>query len=115
MSHQIHSYTELRKQIHDDLRLQHPEWVQPNGESPICDSYEARLEELLGALTRRDEKKEKLGRESFSRKAGRAASASSNACRFREDSEYHAETTFTSCEISMLECLRKLHEEKSDS
>ena len=45
--HQIHTYTELRQQIHDDLRIQHPEWVQPNGESPMCDSYEARLLELL--------------------------------------------------------------------
>jgi hypothetical protein len=47
----MHTYTELRQQIHDDLRLQHPEWVQPNGESPICDSYEARLTELIDALT----------------------------------------------------------------
>jgi len=52
MFHQIHTYPELRRQIHNDLRLQHPEWVQPNGESPICDSYEARLMELLDALTR---------------------------------------------------------------
>jgi hypothetical protein len=47
-AHDIHTYTELRRQIHDDLRVQHPEWVQPNGESPICDSYEVRLMELLG-------------------------------------------------------------------
>ena len=53
MSHQIHTYTELRQQIHDDLRIQHPEWVQPNGESPKCDSYEARLIELLDALRQR--------------------------------------------------------------
>jgi hypothetical protein len=52
-SHQIHTYTELRQQIHDDLRIQHPEWVQPNGECPTCDSYEARLIELLETLTRR--------------------------------------------------------------
>jgi hypothetical protein len=45
--HQIHTYAELRQQIHDDLRLQHPEWIQSDGESPICDSYEARLMELL--------------------------------------------------------------------
>ena len=51
MAQQIHTYTELRQQIHDDLRLQHPDWVQPNGESPICDSYEARLMELIDALT----------------------------------------------------------------
>ena len=54
MSHEIHTYTELREQIHDDLRLQHPEWVQVDGESPICDSYEVRLVELLDALARRD-------------------------------------------------------------
>jgi hypothetical protein len=52
--HQIHTYGELRQQIHEDLRLQHPEWIQPNGESPMCDSYEARLMELLGLLTRRE-------------------------------------------------------------
>ncbi len=51
--HQIHTYTELRQQIHDDLRIQHPEWVQPNGESPMCDSYDARLMEQLDTLTRR--------------------------------------------------------------
>ncbi len=43
--HQIHTYTALRHQIHDDLRIQHPERVQSNGESPMCDSYEARLME----------------------------------------------------------------------
>jgi hypothetical protein len=53
MSHQIHTYIELQQQIHDDLRTQHPEWVQPNGESPKCDSYEARLMEQLDTLTRR--------------------------------------------------------------
>ena len=49
MSHQIHTYTELRQQIHDDLRVQHPEWVEPDGESLMCDFYEARLMELLDA------------------------------------------------------------------
>ena len=51
--HQIHTYIELRQQIHDDLRIQHPEWMQPNGESPTSDSYEARLMEQLDTLTRR--------------------------------------------------------------
>jgi hypothetical protein len=51
-SHQIHTYAELRQQIHDDLRIQHPEWVQPDGKSPVCDSYEARLMELLDRLKR---------------------------------------------------------------
>ena len=52
MSYQIHAYSELRQQIHDDLRIQHPEWVEPNGESPMCDSYESRLMELLDTFTR---------------------------------------------------------------
>ena len=52
MSHQIHTYTELRQQIHDDLRIQHPEWIESNGESPMCDSYESRLMELLDSFTR---------------------------------------------------------------
>ena len=47
MSPQIHTYTELRQQIHDDLRIQHPEWVELNGESSMC------LMEELDALTRR--------------------------------------------------------------
>src|SRR5436190_20413337 len=54
MSHPIHTYTELQQQIHGDLRIQHPEWVNPNGASPMCDSYEARLTELLNTLTRRE-------------------------------------------------------------
>ena len=53
MSQQIHTYTELQQQIHHDLRIQHPEWVQSNGESPMCDSYDARLMKLLDTLTRR--------------------------------------------------------------
>jgi len=48
-SHRVRTHTELREQIHNDLRLQHPEWIEPSGESPMCDFYEARLLELLGA------------------------------------------------------------------
>jgi hypothetical protein len=47
MAQQIRTYTDLLRKIHDDLRIQHPEWIQQNGESPLCDSYEARLMELL--------------------------------------------------------------------
>jgi hypothetical protein len=52
MYHEIHTYTELQQQIHDDLRIQHPEWVESNGECPRCDSYATRLTELLAASTR---------------------------------------------------------------
>jgi hypothetical protein len=48
---EIGSYAELQRQIHDALRAEHPEWVQPNGDCPTCESYESRLAELLGKLT----------------------------------------------------------------
>jgi len=51
-SSHICTWSQLLQQVHNDLRVQHPEWVEPNGESPICDSYEARLMEQLEALTR---------------------------------------------------------------
>jgi|ERR1043166_32192 hypothetical protein len=41
----------VRQQIHSDLRIQHPEWFLPNGESPICDAYEARLMDLLALVS----------------------------------------------------------------
>jgi hypothetical protein len=42
---------DLRQQIHDDLRRQHPDWVLPNGECPLCDAYEARLMDLLALVS----------------------------------------------------------------
>jgi hypothetical protein len=45
---EIRSSTELRKLIRASLRIQNPEWIEPNGDSPRCDSYEARLAEILG-------------------------------------------------------------------
>ena len=50
--HEIHTYAELRQQIHDDLRAQHPDWIQPDGQSPMCDSYEARLMQVLDSVRR---------------------------------------------------------------
>jgi len=57
MIHNLITYTDLQKQIHNDLRVQHPEWVQPNGECPICDSYEARLINTLKSLTQTESNK----------------------------------------------------------
>jgi len=48
---EIRSYVELQRQIHDALRAEHPEWVQPNGDCPTCESYESRLAELLGVAS----------------------------------------------------------------
>lgn len=56
MSHQIHTYTELRQQIHNDLRIKYPECVEPNGESSMC------LMEVLNTLTRRGNQKRSVFR-----------------------------------------------------
>jgi hypothetical protein len=47
VGHAIHTVAELQQQIHEDLRRQHPEWIEAGGESPMCDLYEARLSRLL--------------------------------------------------------------------
>jgi hypothetical protein len=45
---EVHAYVQLQHQIHEALRKEHPEWIQPNGECPMCEAYESRLAELLG-------------------------------------------------------------------
>jgi len=49
------SLSELQRQIHDALRIQHPDWVEPDGDCPTCESYETRLAELLGLSSPRDQ------------------------------------------------------------
>ncbi len=44
----VQAYGQLQQQIHEALRKEHPEWVEPNGECPTCEAYESRLAELLG-------------------------------------------------------------------
>jgi hypothetical protein len=48
VSREIQPYIQLQRQIHEALRREHPEWVDPNGECPVCEAYESRLAELLG-------------------------------------------------------------------
>lgn len=48
----IRTYAELQQHIRDALRQQHPEWVEPDGESPICQAYEKRFAELLALFAR---------------------------------------------------------------
>ena len=48
MSDEIHSYIQLQQQIHHALRVQHPDWIESNGNCRTCESYELRLAELLG-------------------------------------------------------------------
>jgi hypothetical protein len=45
---EVQPYVQLQQQIHEALLREHPEWVQPNGECPMCEIYESRLAELLG-------------------------------------------------------------------
>jgi hypothetical protein len=52
MFNKTYSYTQLQQQIHHALRIQHPDWVEPNGNCPTCDSYESRFAELLGLSNR---------------------------------------------------------------
>jgi hypothetical protein len=52
MARKLDTYGGLLQQIRDDLRLQHPDWIQANGQCPMCDCYEARLIKLLdGSIT----------------------------------------------------------------
>ena len=46
-SHQIRSYAELQKQLHNDLLVQHPEWIDSDGCCPTCDEYDRRLAQLI--------------------------------------------------------------------
>jgi len=52
----IPGYAELRALIRASLRSQHPEWIEPDGNSPICDGYDARLAYLLGLAKVGEEK-----------------------------------------------------------
>ena len=40
--------SQLQQEIHATLRVQHPEWVEPNGDCTTSESYESRLAKLLG-------------------------------------------------------------------
>jgi hypothetical protein len=51
MSKQISTYAELRMEIREALRRQHPEWIKSSGESPLCELYERRFAALLALLT----------------------------------------------------------------
>jgi hypothetical protein len=41
-------FVQLQQEIHNALRVQHPDWIEPDGDCPTCESYESRLAELLG-------------------------------------------------------------------
>jgi len=49
---EVCNYADLQRQMHDALRAQHPEWIQPDGQSPICDDYDSRFAELLNLFSK---------------------------------------------------------------
>jgi len=53
---EIDCYSQLQQQIHSALREQHPDWVEPNGDCPTCESYESRLAELLRFFSSNEQK-----------------------------------------------------------
>lgn len=50
---EIQTYAELQERMRRALREQHPEWLQPDGDSAICEAYEKRFAELLALFTKR--------------------------------------------------------------
>jgi hypothetical protein len=44
---EVPAYAQLQRKMHDALLAQPPDWILPNGDCPTCDSYDARLAELL--------------------------------------------------------------------
>jgi hypothetical protein len=67
MHDQIRTYAELQQQMRYALRDQNPEWVDPDGDSPICDFYEKRFAELLALFckngTRPAQTREEVGQQ----------------------------------------------------
>jgi hypothetical protein len=51
---EVEPYVQLQRQMHEALLKEHPEWVQPNGDCPMCEAYESRLAELLGLSSPRE-------------------------------------------------------------
>jgi hypothetical protein len=60
MSEKIRTFAELQELVRVSLRAQNPEWVEPDGRSPICKIYEARFAKLIGIaeLDKDDEREE---------------------------------------------------------
>jgi hypothetical protein len=50
----IRTYEELQRQILNALRDQNPDWIEPDGSSPIFESYQKRFAELLAFFGQRE-------------------------------------------------------------
>jgi hypothetical protein len=54
----VPAYAQLLREMHEALRSQNPEWIQSDGDSSICDSYESRLAELLDLFSTNERNKD---------------------------------------------------------
>ena len=52
----VQGFVHLQRQIHEALIKEHPEWIEPNGECPMCEIYESRLAELLGLSSQSEQR-----------------------------------------------------------
>ena len=41
------AYVALQREIHDTVLMQHPEWIERDGNCPKCDDYDRRFAQLL--------------------------------------------------------------------
>ena len=56
----IPSYEELQRQILSAPRDQNPDWIEPDGSSPIYESYQKRFAELLAFFGRHERRRAPL-------------------------------------------------------
>ena len=64
-ANEVPGFAQIQRQMHDALRAQHPEWLQPNGDSPTCDCYEARFADVLRSFARPPVNKKSLNMRNF--------------------------------------------------
>jgi hypothetical protein len=61
---EVPAYAELQSQMHNALIVQHPEWIEDNGDCPKCDDYDRRFAQLLGlSLTMRSRSRDSLAQQ----------------------------------------------------
>ena len=51
MNNKTLTHADLVKLVRYSLRARHPEWIEADGQSPMCDLYEARFAEVLELCT----------------------------------------------------------------
>lgn len=47
MSQPIRTFAELQQEVHAALLRQNPHWIEPDGQSSLCEYYDARFAQIL--------------------------------------------------------------------